>query len=629
MRRVRLVWIFLALFTLSFLSWFGNLTYTGRGRGPGDVGLGAIRHTNAAGERLFGVGTRSVARCVAGETWSHVRKELTPPPTMEYTAFPELKGARDSDALILSGDPRKYSVCRLRRVCANSSHVMLVMDDAGERERLGPRLERCGELWRPGIHPLCSCFFERLQPVLVPPEAVAELPFRSGHHWLEHKWWDHPQWGHFVEAVAHMHAVAQDQQRAETAYGFPPFDGVVLLADQARHQVSWQAAQAMLDVGVAALRSAVPRDGSSSPMCPADALPDGLSESERQIRLRSGLRVYFKEDLDATGGVCFEEASLARPNVVPWREGTQADAFRRDVWRLVGVQPGFHQPLQTHPPLMQALIAPPQQQQQPQPKREGASADTSCRPPRVLFLYRQPTHDWERPRHVLNLAQILDALRRAGVVAPVELATVNERMTAKEQLGLFADFGLLLSAHSSQLVNMVATPSGAAIIELAPAFSDADFGLQAEKLGIFYRIALGTGELPDGYQPERPEEDNCAKGGGYTGVRVPFSRCEPPLTEMNATHFRGLLEQCQDGLWYGVRFAAAAAVVVVTERIALAGGATASRGACPRRAAWSSCSVAARLLRRTSLRTRPLWSGWSGRPSRTCTRDAAAGGLAR
>ena len=36
-------------------------------------------------------------KCVAGEVWPHLRRELTPPPAMKYTEFSELKGPQDSD----------------------------------------------------------------------------------------------------------------------------------------------------------------------------------------------------------------------------------------------------------------------------------------------------------------------------------------------------------------------------------------------------------------------------------------------------------------------------------------------------------------------------------------------------
>ena len=77
--------------------------------------------------------------------------------------------------------------------------------------------------------------------------------------------------------------------------------------------------------------------------------------------------------------------------------------------------------------------------------RFGLPPVSRCPPPQITFLYR---HD----RRVLNRDELV-AWIEAEYRMPVVVATVNETTSSAEQVGLFARTGLMLSSHSSQLMN--------------------------------------------------------------------------------------------------------------------------------------------------------------------------------
>ena len=112
-----------------------------------------------------------------------------------------------------------------------------------------------------------------------------------------------------------------------------------------------------------------------------------------------------------------------------------------------------------------------------------------CPPRRVTLLYRDS-------RKVTNMQAIADyILSEYGKVA--HLATINETSTPREQITLFAESGLLLSAHSSQLVNVMFSHPRSAMIEIAAEYYNSDFSEYAHGMGVYFQYALG-GTVPFG-----------------------------------------------------------------------------------------------------------------------------------
>ncbi|MCJ1297051.1 hypothetical protein MMC34_008620 [Xylographa carneopallida] len=151
-----------------------------------------------------------------------------------------------------------------------------------------------------------------------------------------------------------------------------------------------------------------------------------------------------------------------------------------------------------------------------------------CPPPQITFLYREN-------RHVLNRQAILDWIRATYRVDAV-VATTNGEMSSAEQVALFARTGLMIASHSSQVVNVVFSQPGSAVVEVAPEFYNADFAEYAHGMGVFFQYALG-GEVDraDAQRREQPLHEECVRvlsaceGFSWCVVRERY-KC-PPMKE--------------------------------------------------------------------------------------------------
>lgn len=84
----------------------------------------------------------------------------------------------------------------------------------------------------------------------------------------------------------------------------------------------------------------------------------------------------------------------------------------------------------------------------------------TCPPPAVTLLFRTEG----RARRTLNEAEILAGLSTRHGLRNVTAITINDGTTSEQQVRLFAETGLLLSSHSSQLINMLFSQRGAAVV---------------------------------------------------------------------------------------------------------------------------------------------------------------------
>ena len=113
----------------------------------------------------------------------------------------------------------------------------------------------------------------------------------------------------------------------------------------------------------------------------------------------------------------------------------------------------------------------------------AALSQSRCAPKRAILLYR---HN----RGILNNQDIVTWFTNTYKLN-LELVTIDEKTPSREQAALFASSGLILSAHSSQLSNLIFAPSSACVIEIAPEFWNGEFISYARGLGIKYNYALG------------------------------------------------------------------------------------------------------------------------------------------
>ena len=123
-----------------------------------------------------------------------------------------------------------------------------------------------------------------------------------------------------------------------------------------------------------------------------------------------------------------------------------------------------------------------------------------CPPPQVTILYREN-------RQILNRQAIIDWIKQTYKVDAV-IATTNERTSSYDQVSLFARTGLMLASHSSQVVNVVFSQPGSAVVEIAPEFYNADFAEYAHGMGVFFQYALG-GTVESGHA--QPLHEECVQ----------------------------------------------------------------------------------------------------------------------
>ena len=100
---------------------------------------------------------------------------------------------------------------------------------------------------------------------------------------------------------------------------------------------------------------------------------------------------------------------------------------------------------------------------------------------------------------------------------------VSAATPSSEQAGLFAGAGLIIAAHSSQLINMVFSGVGQAIVEVTPELYNLDFAQYARGVGVHFRYAVG-GEV-EGWEDPGERMTGClnavraCKGGDPWCVR--------------------------------------------------------------------------------------------------------------
>ena len=121
----------------------------------------------------------------------------------------------------------------------------------------------------------------------------------------------------------------------------------------------------------------------------------------------------------------------------------------------------------------------------------GAITDAALRaihlqqcPPQRAILITRPD------REIMNKAEMFQHLyRRYGL--SIDVVTIDGSTPSRQQAALFAESGLVLSAHSSQMINVVFAHVSTVMIEITAEFYNPDFAQYARSMGIYFRYALG------------------------------------------------------------------------------------------------------------------------------------------
>lgn len=99
-------------------------------------------------------------------------------------------------------------------------------------------------------------------------------------------------------------------------------------------------------------------------------------------------------------------------------------------------------------------------------------------------------------RQFVNVNEMLLSIRRAVQDSEIKIWFISSTTPAVEQAVLFCSFHILISPHSSQLTNLVFTPSGLSVIEIQnEALREFTFEQLGRKMSLHYQL-LKTGNRP-------------------------------------------------------------------------------------------------------------------------------------
>ena len=126
-----------------------------------------------------------------------------------------------------------------------------------------------------------------------------------------------------------------------------------------------------------------------------------------------------------------------------------------------------------------------------------AQLEKRCPPRRIVFLYRENRGilNWE------DIGQIVKQMSGKDMIRE----TIDGTSSSRRQVELFASAGMLLSSHSSQLVNVLYSHPHSTMIEVTGEYYNSDFSEYAHGMGVHFTYAIG-GHVPDGESDDRVKE---------------------------------------------------------------------------------------------------------------------------
>ena len=133
-----------------------------------------------------------------------------------------------------------------------------------------------------------------------------------------------------------------------------------------------------------------------------------------------------------------------------------------------------------------------------------------CPPFRAVFVTRPD-------RDIVNRVSLAEHLQRVFNLR-LDFLSVSASTPSSSQAASFHGAGLILSAHSSQLINTLFSSPSAAVIEISPELYNLDFAHYAADQGLFFRYAFG-GEV------QRPEDSGDKMRHCVAALRAQSTHC--------------------------------------------------------------------------------------------------------
>ena len=285
-------------------------------------------------------------------------------------------------------------------------------------------------------HSLPSAAGDSTTPVVGSVIPGSSPPIFHGHYWGVHKYVG-PQHhiGHWAQRLVLFSAIFQHSM----ALPLPPLSGVVIqdtTSPLSPHE------QAILNITLYSLLTQQDHPLLHSYLASSRALPNQIIPYEQ---LRAGV--------DAGQPVCVERLSFLKMFGVFATNNHDTMAFRAVAYKQYGITGLSHR----------------------------------CPPRHITLLTRDN-------RKILNQQEVVDYIARVYKKS-VSVVQISGESTPAEQIRTFAESGLLLAPHSSQLVNVMFSHPRSAMIEIAPEYYNSDFSEYAHGMGVFFRYALG-GTVP-------------------------------------------------------------------------------------------------------------------------------------
>lgn len=392
----------------------------------------------------------------------------------------------------------EYKLCSFTNVCVQNDRLLFSHQDnsqiAAWREEIATKCWKVEQWLQP---PICSCFHPRFLPDWLDPAAVPAALQASEHHKWQH-WWSVHKWVsvHHIAHWAQKLIIWQSLFQHTTELPLPRLDGIVFqdsdlpLSDH--ESVIFDAVLAAVQpAGRHPVTTAAPGKDREGHLIWAET----LNAQRASIEAANAAAAAAATTPAAPGAAAAASPSPA-PRVLP--QASQLTCFPR-----LSFTPHYGL-FSTHPDDTQRF------REKVYSRFSLDGANNRCPPRRAVLLYR---HN----RGIINRDEIASMLKLEFGIQ-IEFATIDETSSSQAQVSLFASTGLMLSSHSSQLINVLFSPAGSAMIEVAPEFYNADFSEYAHGMGVFFQYALGgqpRGGVDQPLQRECIDHLSVCEGASY------------------------------------------------------------------------------------------------------------------
>lgn len=371
-------------------------------------------------------------------------------------------------------NPVQYELCTYKHVCAGSNALYFYFTNYTEYQAYEKLLSSCFTPDKPrypqGVYSPCHCFYPQFLPKLLPwynvhnnpswPASV--VPFNPmdkmnrGHYTSIHKYVNRHHIAHWAQKLVLYSSVMQHQ------LSFPhlgPIQGMIF-HDTELPLTNHEAA--ILNMTIMSLLAV------NKEHIGLQHYLDDIHDSHLNTHRSSNIIHWHELDerLRDQQPACYEQISFTRAFGIFSTNSIDTSRFREAAYKLFNIH----------------------------------TLSSSCPPPNIVLLYREN-------RGIINQQEIMDMITRE-FHKEVQLKTINGKSTSQEQVELFASAGLLLSAHSSQMVNVLFSHPNSAMIEISSEFYNADFAEYAHGMGVYFQYALG-GEVP-GADPHNGQKECVA-----------------------------------------------------------------------------------------------------------------------